>query len=64
MPIVSLILTLVLVGVLLWALNTFIPMDAKIKQIINVVAIVCVVLWLLNVFGVFPASFGNVPRLK
>jgi hypothetical protein len=49
---IGLILTLVVVGVLLWAVNTYIPMDGKIKQILNVVVVVLVILWLLNVFGV------------
>jgi len=49
---IGLILTLVLVGVLLWAVNTYIPMDPKIKQILNVVVVILVVLWLLRVFGV------------
>ena len=41
-----------MVGVLLWLVNTYIPMDGKIKKIINIVVVVVVVLWLLNVFGV------------
>ncbi len=49
----AIILTLIVVGVVLWLVNTYIPMDAKIKKIINVVVIVCVVLWLLNVVGLF-----------
>jgi hypothetical protein len=57
--------TLVFIGVLLWAVNTFIPMDGKVKQILNVVAIGLVVLWLLNIFGVFAAvSSVPVPRLR
>jgi len=50
MSLVSLIIVLVVVGVLLWLVNSFIPMDSKIKQILNVVVIIVVVLWLLNVF--------------
>ena len=49
---INLILTLVIVGVLLWAVNTYIPMDAKIKQILNIVVVILVVLWLLRAFGV------------
>jgi len=52
MSLLSLAVTLVLVGVLLWAVNTYIPMDAKIKNILNIVVVIAVVLWLLNVFGV------------
>ena len=49
----GILIVLVVVGVLLWLINTYVPMDAKIKKIVNIVAIVAVILWLLNVFGVF-----------
>lgn len=49
----SLVITLVVIGVLLWALNTYVPMDAKIKNIINIVVVICVVCYLLSAFGVF-----------
>jgi hypothetical protein len=52
MPLVTLVMYLVIVGVLLWLVNTYIPMDGKIKQIINVLVVVVVVVWLLQVFGV------------
>lgn len=52
MPLVQLVITLVVIGVLLWLVNTYIPMDAKIKNIVNIVVVIGVVLWLLNVFGV------------
>jgi hypothetical protein len=52
MSLVSLIVTLVVIGVLLWLINTYIPMDGKIKKILNVVVVVCVVIWLLVAFGV------------
>jgi hypothetical protein len=51
MPLVQLVVTLIVVGVLLWAVNTYIPMDGKIKQILNIVVVIAVVLWLLRVFG-------------
>jgi hypothetical protein len=63
MSIIGLIIVLIVIGVLLWLVNSYIPMDAKIKQILNVVVIICVVLWLLSVFGVFSMNFGNVPRV-
>lgn len=47
------IVVLVVVGVLMWLVNQYIPMDATIKRILNAVVIICVVLWLLEVFGVF-----------
>lgn len=53
MPIVTLLITLVVVGVLLWLINTYIPMDAKIKTIINIVVVILVIIWLLRVFGVW-----------
>lgn len=52
MPLVTLIGVLIVVGVLLWLVNTYIPMDGKIKSILNAVVVICVVVWLLNVFGV------------
>lgn len=59
MSLIHLVIVLVLVGVLLWAVNTYIPMDQKIKTILNIVVVVAVVLWLLQAFGVLD-SFGNV----
>jgi hypothetical protein len=50
MPLIQLIVILIVIGVLLWAVNSFIPMDGKIKQIINVVVIIAVVIWLLYLF--------------
>jgi hypothetical protein len=52
MPLINLVVILIVVGVLLWLVNTYIPMDAKIKQILNIVVVIVVVLWLLQVFGV------------
>ena len=53
MPIMQILLTLIVVGVLLWLVNRFIPMQGTIKSILNSVVVICVVLWLLNVFGLF-----------
>lgn len=55
MSLLTLIVTLVLVGVILWAVNSFIPMDSKIKQILNVVVVIIVLIWLLQVFGLVGA---------
>jgi hypothetical protein len=52
MPLIDVIITLIVVGILLWLVNTYIPMDGKIKQILNIVVVICVVIWLLDVFGV------------
>jgi hypothetical protein len=51
MPLVQVLLTLVVVGVLLWLVNRFIPMQSSIKSILNGVVVIVVVLWLLQVFG-------------
>lgn len=61
---IGVVITLILIGVLLYLVNAYIPMDAKIKNILNVVVVICVILWLLNAFGVF-AYLGSpvVPRL-
>jgi hypothetical protein len=59
MPLIQILLTLIVVGVLLWLVNRFIPMAGSIKSILNVVVVIGVVLWLLNVFGVFH-SLGRV----
>jgi hypothetical protein len=65
MSLISLIITLVVVGVLLWLVNTKIPMDGKIKKILNVVVVVCVVFWLLFAFGILNHSTDiRVPRIQ
>jgi hypothetical protein len=52
MSLISVVIVLIVVGVLLWLVNTYIPMDAKIKNILNVVVVIAVVLWLLQAFGI------------
>ena len=52
MPLINVLITLIVVGVLLWLVNTFIPMAGSIKSILNAVVVILVVLWLLDVFGV------------
>ena len=52
MPILTLLLVLIVVGVILWLVNTYIPMDRKIKAILNAVVVIIVVIWLLREFGV------------
>ncbi len=51
MSLFNLLITLIVVGVLLWLVNTYIPMDRKIKSILNGVVVIVVILWLLNAFG-------------
>jgi predicted membrane channel-forming protein YqfA (hemolysin III family) len=55
----SLVVTLVVIGVLLYLLENYVPMDARIKKLIYIVVVICVVVWLLNAFGVL--DYANVP---
>jgi len=48
----NIILVLIVVGTLLWLVNNYIPMDGKIKSILNAVVVILVVIWLLQAFGV------------
>ena len=59
MSLISLIIILIVIGVLLWLINTYIPMDGKIKSILNAVVVIVVILWLLQAFGVL-GSLGGV----
>ncbi|HJT43162.1 MAG TPA: Thivi_2564 family membrane protein [Rhizomicrobium sp.] len=52
MPLLTIVIVLIVVGVLLWLVNTYIPMDGKIKSILNAVVVIAVVIWLLQAFGV------------
>ena len=53
MPLLQIVMVLIVVGVLLWLVNRFIPMAGSIKTILNAVVVIVVVLWLLNLFGLF-----------
>jgi len=59
MPLINVVIVLIVVGVLLWLINRFIPMQGTIKSILNGVVVIAVVLWLLNIFGLFH-SFANI----
>ena len=52
MPLIYVVLVLIVVGVILWLINRYIPMERTIKMILNIVVIIVVVVWLLSVFGV------------
>lgn len=56
MSLVSVVIVLIIVGVLLWLVNTYIPMDGKIKSILNVVVVIAVILWLLQGFGLLSGT--------
>jgi hypothetical protein len=60
MPLINLIIVLVVVGVILWLINRFIPMQSTIKTILNVVVIIVVAIWVLNAFGVL----GNLSAIR
>ncbi len=59
MSLLALALTLIVIGILLWLVNKYVPMDDKIKNVLNIVVLIAVVLWLLKVFGLFD-YVGNV----
>lgn len=58
MPLIQLVITLVVVGVILWLINGYIPMETTIKKILNAVVIIAVILWLLSVFGLIGPISG------
>jgi hypothetical protein len=59
MSLIGLIVTLVVIGMLLWLVNNYVPMDGKIKSIVNVVVVIAVVIWLLQTAGVL-GSLQNI----
>jgi hypothetical protein len=58
MPLLTVLIVLVVVGVVLWLVNTYIPMDRKIKNILNVVVVIVVIIWLLKAFGLWTSLKG------
>jgi len=65
MTLISLVITLVVIGVLLWLINTYVPMDDKIKSILNVAVVIVVILWLLGVlFGFRAMGDLNLPTVR
>jgi hypothetical protein len=59
MPLTNVIVVLIVVGVLLWLVNNYVPMDGKIKNILNGVVVIGVIIWLLKAFGLL-GSLGNI----
>jgi hypothetical protein len=53
MPLLTVLIAVVVAGLILWLVNTYIPMDRKIKTIFNIVVVIVVIIWLLKIFGVF-----------
>jgi len=60
MPLVNVVFFLIIIGVVLWLINRFIPMAGSIKSILNAVVVIAVIVWLLNVFGFMST---NIPRI-
>jgi hypothetical protein len=56
MPLVNVVLLLIVVGVILWLINRYIPMAGSIKSILNAVVVIAVIVWLLNVFGILSST--------
>ena len=61
MSLISLVLVLIIIGILLWLINTYIPMDSKIKKIINIVVVIAVILWIL---GLFVGGWGSLQNIR
>ena len=59
MSLLTILVVLIVAGLLLWLVNNFIPMDRKIKTILNVVVVIVVIIWLLKAFGLLE-SLGNI----
>jgi len=59
MDLLTVIVVIVIVGIILWLVNSYIPMDGKIKKILNIVVVIALIIWLLNAFGLF-ARLGSV----
>jgi hypothetical protein len=53
MPLLYVVLVLIVIGVVLWLINTYVPMASPIKSILNAVVIIAVIIWLLKVFGIW-----------
>ena len=65
MTLFNLAIMIILVGLSLWAVNKFIPMNQTVKNILNIVVIGCLLIWILNLLGVFSSlSDVKVPRIK
>ncbi|MHB1322427.1 MAG: Thivi_2564 family membrane protein [Acidithiobacillus ferrivorans] len=52
------VLVLIIVGVVLWLINSFLPMASSIKTILNIVVVIVVIMWLLSFFGIFHLHSG------
>lgn len=57
-PLIYVVLILIIVGVVLWLINSFIPMASSIKSILNIVVVIVVIMWLLKFFDIFHLHYG------
>jgi len=64
MTLITLILTFVVVGVVMWAINAYIPMEPNIKRLLNIAVVIILVLWLLSVFGIIGALDVPIRRVQ
>jgi hypothetical protein len=65
MSLISVLITLIIVGIALWLINTYLPMDGKIKKILNVVVVIMVIVWLLSVFEIVgPLSNMHIGNMR
>lgn len=64
MPIIQILIALVVIGVCLWLVQTYIPMPAPIKTVITVVVVLLLVVWLLNLFGLGNLTLGSSGGLR
>lgn len=60
MPLIHLVIVLVVVGVILWVINNYIPMQSSMRKILNAVVVIAVIIWLLSVFGII----GNLSSIR
>ena len=64
MTLVQIAVVLIVIGVLMWLINTYIPMMGAIKSLLNLVVVVVVVIWLLQIFGIIgPIPGVRIPRM-
>lgn len=64
MTLIDIVLVLIVIGLILWLINTYVPMAAGIKSLLNVVVFVVVLIWVLQVFGLVGAIPIHVPPLR
>lgn len=60
MPLIQLVVVLAVVGLILWGINNYIPMQSSIKKILNAVVVIGAILWLLSVFGII----GDISQIR